>query len=781
MKHAAVFVLLTIALAPAPIHAQWDGFGGWTRLKGRKTGFFHVERIGGRWWLVTPEGNAFFAKGVESVDLAAEGSDARRTEASGQLRRWNFNAAGSREMGLAGMPYTVSLELGASAAGDSLPDHFSPEFRDAVERRAAEICGRLASDPLLIGYYTDTRIRWVPDRWTPGSSHASVLEIFLKKPAGSPGRRNAAAFMKARGRAPDDVRDDDRAAFIEVAAAQYGRVCREAIRRHDPNHLILGSHFNILDRIELTRALAPYFDVFSFRHDELRAPLYKLNEIFRIGGKPVILLGVSFSAMDSGLPNPSGQAVATQQDRAELFAAYAQDLARLPHCLGFYWTHYCDQGAGERGTENTGLIGRDGKPWTVLVSRMAEVNAGLDALAAASAPGQPDSAQYDSYGGWLKLKGRKTGFFHTEEIGGRWWLVTPEGNAFLVKGVEAVDFGPGAPSPEEVTSIAEERSRQLRGWGFNTAIARRGRIPGMAYAVNVGIASSSTPGMWVMGIVPDYFSPEFEAAAERRAKEICAPLANDPWLLGYFTDNEIRWMPDVRSADSVLEAFLKKPPEAPGHQRAMAFLKERGRTPAAVTAQDAADFLEIAAAQYGRICRDAIRRHDKNHLILGSRFNSLAPIPLSRALGPYFDVFSFNNYEHRAPVYKLGEITRVTGKPTMLTEFSFKAMDSGLYNTIGAGEPVESQQDRADLYAGYVLDLIRLPSCVGYHWFRYRDQPKEQPVGRKVVTPGGWGAENSNYGLVNIDGTPWTVLVNRMTEINRALEAEAIEAVRRRR
>lgn len=152
---------------------------------------------------------------------------------------------------------------------------------------------------------------------------------------------------------------------------------------------------------------------------------------------------------------------------------------------------------------------------------------------------------------------------------------------------------------------------------------------------------------------------------------------------------------------------------------------------------------------------------------------------MSRALGLYYDVFSFNNYEHRAPTYKLSEITRVTGKPTMLTEFSFKAMDSGLYNTIGAGEPLASQQDRADLFTAYVHDLVHMPSCVGYHWFRYRDQPKEQPTDRKVVTPGGWGAENSNYGVVNVNGTPWTLLVNRMIEVNTTLETEALKAVNR--
>ena len=113
-------------------------------------------------------------------------------------------------------------------------------------------------------------------------------------------------------------------------------------------------------------------------------------------------------------------------------------------------------------------------------------------------------------------------------------------------------------------------------------------------------------------------------------------------------------------------------------------------------------------------------------------------------------------------------MTDISGKPTMLTEFSFKAMDSGLPNTIGAGTPVATQQDRADLYAEYVQDLARMPTCVGYYWFRYRDQPKE---GAGKASPGGLGGENSNYGIVKLDGTPWTVLVNRMTEVNAGLEA----------
>ena len=381
--------------------------------------------------------------------------------------------------------------------------------------------------------------------------------------------------------------------------------------------------------------------------------------------------------------------------------------------------------------------------------------------------------QHDTYGGWLKLTGKKTGFFHTERIDGRWWLVTPDGHAFFARGVGGIEYGPDRNvSPEQGRKLAD----QLKSWNFNAVQARAGLIPGLAYTVILNLAASTQRDLWLLGIVPDYFSPEFQQGVERRAAELCPKMADDPWLIGYFTDNEVRWFPDIRSKDTVLEAFLKKPAGSPGYRRAGAFLKERGHSPEDMTWEDKADFLEIAAAQYGKICREAIRRHDPNHLILGSRFNERAPIPLTKALGPYFDLISFNTYEHRAPLYKLGEMYKTTGKPTMVTEFSFKAMDSGLPNTIGAGEPVATQQDRADLFVAYVEDLARLPSCVGYFWFKYRDQPKQ---GQGTRSPGGWGGENSNYGLVTLDGKPWTILTDAMTRVNAQLESLAAHAGKR--
>ncbi|MGD8500701.1 MAG: hypothetical protein PVJ86_08635, partial [Phycisphaerales bacterium] len=43
-----------------------DKFGGWTGKKFKATGFFRLEKDK-RWWLVTPEGNAFLSFGINHI------------------------------------------------------------------------------------------------------------------------------------------------------------------------------------------------------------------------------------------------------------------------------------------------------------------------------------------------------------------------------------------------------------------------------------------------------------------------------------------------------------------------------------------------------------------------------------------------------------------------------------------------------------------------------------------------------------------------------------------
>ncbi|MDP2898776.1 MAG: TIM barrel protein [bacterium] len=409
----------------------------------------------------------------------------------------------------------------------------------------------------------------------------------------------------------------------------------------------------------------------------------------------------------------------------------------------------------------------------------------------------------DSFGGWAKIRRAPSGFFFPQEISGRWWLIDPIGNVFLSKGINHVTFkgdiapklgySPYGRAAEGKYATAEKwveaTVKRLREWGFNTIGAWSSRETfsrSIPYTVNLDLAGSAGAD-WVKGSFPDVFSRRFEELVLARARTACSQRSSDPFLIGYFTDNELRWGADWRSRETLMEGFLSLPADAPGKGALIDFLLERYGSAEKVSEAwqvsakdraallelrqafektvafqaDAKDFLRVVAERYFSVCNRAIRLADPNHLNLGCRFAGYAPEEVLEGYAAHVDVISFNNYGSVPPKEVIERIHRMTGRPVMLTEFSFKAMDSGLPNTRGASQPVATQRDRADGFQRYVEALADIPVVLGYHWFQYTDQPAS----------GRFDGENSNYGIVNGEDDPWRVLVKRMTEVNEAIES----------
>lgn len=412
---------------------------------------------------------------------------------------------------------------------------------------------------------------------------------------------------------------------------------------------------------------------------------------------------------------------------------------------------------------------------------------------------------YSGCGGLMYLRAEATGFFHLENINGTWWFIDPAGYAFLSKGVNHVNFD-GDYSPSlgyspynravskkygNAKAWADASVKKLRSFGFNTIGAWSSSETfsiGMPYTIILDLASQAG-SEWLSGRVTDLFSEVFERVVDEVTKRECLPRKDNPFLLGYFTDNELRWGPDWRSPKHLFDDYLSLPPEAPGKQALIKYLKGKYTNVSALNREwgtkfnsfdeilnvyqlpssgpidsDRLGFLEVVARRYFQVCHDAIRKYDQNHLILGCRFAFKPADEVLRACVGYVDVISINNYNMEPPLEDFRRVNEITGLPVMLTEFSFKAMDSGLPNTRGAGSPLRTQGERADQLESYTRKLISEPYIVGYHWFQYFDQPAE----------GRFDGENSNFGLVNIEDEPWTILVERATAVN--LQAEFLHA-----
>ena len=387
------------------------------------------------------------------------------------------------------------------------------------------------------------------------------------------------------------------------------------------------------------------------------------------------------------------------------------------------------------------------------------------------------------------------GYFRVEQRSGVWWFVAPSGKLALSAGVNNISYRGDVihgtaqhPYFENISKIypgkdawAQAELKRLSLWGFNTigswsdpALWSRS----MPYTVILDIATRSGAN-WLKGIPVDVYSPRFEATAREIAENECAPHANDPELIGYFSDNELRWGPDWRGKQNMLAMYLSLPPNAPGRLHALDFLKRKysGQIqklnqawdvsaksfadvpPEARTAafrDDNSEFLGRVARRYFNVCAHAIHAADPNHLYLGAKFAGTPPDPVLRAAHAA-DVVSVDIYKFDPrPIVK--HTYDLAKRPVLVAEFAFRAENSGLPNTQGAGPKVPDQAARARAYSNYVKWLESMPEAVGYHWFEWCDEPRE----------GRFDGEDSNYGLVNITDQPYQQFVKAVTAANKA-------------
>jgi hypothetical protein len=78
-------------------------------------------------------------------------------------------------------------------------------------------------------------------------------------------------------------------------------------------------------------------------------------------------------------------------------------------------------------------------------------------------------------------------------------------------------------------------------------LANAERVPYTLPLSIVGDYASISTGMDWWGGMPDPFDPRFAMATERAVAIAARDHRDDPWLIGYFADNELAWAGPGRS------------------------------------------------------------------------------------------------------------------------------------------------------------------------------------------------------------------------------------------
>ena len=362
------------------------------------------------------------------------------------------------------------------------------------------------------------------------------------------------------------------------------------------------------------------------------------------------------------------------------------------------------------------------------------------------------------YGGWRHKRLEGTGFFRVQKKSGRWWAVDPEGYPLLSIGINSVspqDGGPDTSASKETLNWAKGATGRLRKYGFNTAgswssadVIRKLDRP-IAYCLRWNVSSHYRNDRKKRHVATgEYpvlypFDSEFESFCEQLFQD-ARTTREDPWLLGHFSDNELPFR-----EKGIVELYLSHPKDDPNHLAAQKFLKDRKVKK--VGWKEDRDFLELVVDTYYRKVASALKKNDPNHLYLGTRFHgrALHSEQIFVAAGRHADVISVNYYHRWTPEKeRIENWSALAGKPILITEWYAMAEDSDLpIEGVGAGFPVRTQADRAKFYQHFSLELLQIPSCIGWHWFKYRDS-------------------RNNAGIVDDENEPYDVLWESMGEIN---------------
>ena len=410
---------------------------------GNATGFFHVEKIDGRDWAIAPDGRPTVLAGVDwvwpagfhcealgyspygrFVETNYPSREAWADETASRLHDWGFNFLGSgcddallaprgfAHAAMLNVGYRLSHEdaekaiaPGLHRPGTAFPNVFHPDFEAAWDEAAARAAAKHRDDPGLLGYYLDNELSWggvsrnrdegmfdAVAALPPGHSARKALDAFLAEWSEAHHERVVEAAPSA----------SVKVAFLALVAERYFSVAAGAIRRHDPNHMVLGCRFAGMGASDVVlKAAGRHCDIVTFncypwadldrgvmltRKDG--PPLVDAIRAFHDKcGTPLLITEWSFSALDAGRPcsDGAGQRFRTQAERVEAAELCLGTMLSLPFMVGHAWFMWVDQpalGFNKYFHEdcNYGLVSEEGVPYAALTEMFARVHASGSSL-----------------------------------------------------------------------------------------------------------------------------------------------------------------------------------------------------------------------------------------------------------------------------------------------------------------------------------------------------------------------------------------------------------------
>lgn len=395
-----------------PTNGDFNKYGSSKEYKIEATGFYRVEKIGERWWIVDPEGYLNIQVFINSLGLGRSERNEKafdskfKTEeswikiTSDSLQTFGFTGAGAwsnnqqikknNDSNGADLSYTPILNFmssyGKQRGGTyQLPGNvgypnqcifvFDPEFETFCDEHAKQL-EDLKDDKNIFGFFSDNEM----------PLGLKNLEGYLTlKNTKDPGRLAAEKWLKNRNKRKAQITDADRADFAGYVADRYYSIVSKAIKRYAPNHLFIGSRVHGGAKMvpQIVEAAGKYCDVLSFNYYGVWTPKSDLMKMWiEKSNRPFIITEFYTKAMDAGLANTTGAGytVRTQTDKGYAYQDFCLALLESKGCVGWHYFKYQDNDPTAKGVDpsnidsNKGIVNNDYVYYQNLMISIKELN-----------------------------------------------------------------------------------------------------------------------------------------------------------------------------------------------------------------------------------------------------------------------------------------------------------------------------------------------------------------------------------------------------------------------
>lgn len=388
-------------------------YGSRTDKQTTATGYYYSKFIDGRWWIVDPLGYLSICRAVNGISpgngatsksafTIKFGSNTTWMNSTKQLLNDNgFFCAGawSNTSYITSNPnqtskplaYTIILnwmsgfgstrtyqQSGHMGYPNDAIFVFESGFAAYCESKAQALANN-KNDKNIFGYFTDNELPF----------YNKSLNNFLRLGKTSLTDENYIAtknWLSDNGYSEADTLNSDiQARFLGFVAQTYFSTVYNAIKKYDPNHMVLGPRVNVAEAREnkyFMQAAGPYVDILAVNYYGVWTPNIEGNINWGKNlGKPFMVTEFYTKGSDAGLANTSGAGwiVKTQLDRGYEYQNYTLGLLESKYCVGWHWFKYFDNDPTVSSDPsnidaNKGIVNLSYEPYTPLLEKMKDLN-----------------------------------------------------------------------------------------------------------------------------------------------------------------------------------------------------------------------------------------------------------------------------------------------------------------------------------------------------------------------------------------------------------------------